>query len=382
MDSMDSSFIKGVIFGHALGDAIGLSTEYMDLSEIQKKYTDKNIKLDNSFTFDKIVQDYHRSNWKQGDWTDDTDLLILGIKGFIESKGEINPYIFRKNLNDWYKHGIPECGDIKPIGCGYTMNIIWGDPFFMDDDIGLAARRAYIYNPTFPCSIRSNGGVMRTSWIGAFYHNNIDALTFNTINNCIVTHADPYCVGSALFINLLIAEIININNQKGNFNFDYLIKKIIQNTNFYLKNYVKNFNINIMRDVNNLKNDDPFNKVIRENFTHFKLYDADNIIDDIKSYIYKDTLSDLIVTENVSYTNLPVGIAVISLKNMIEKNIPFMDMIMEIVNMGGDADTNCAVAGAVCGAFVGFNNLPQNMIDSMLYKNYLTDLVEESINFI
>jgi ADP-ribosylglycohydrolase len=377
-----SSYIKGVIFGQALGDAIGLCTEYMTLDEIKQKYTDNNISLDNTFTFDKIVQDYHRSNWKQGDWTDDTDLLILGIKSFIKVKGQVDPYIFRENLNEWFNKGLPECGDNKPTGCGYTISIIWADPFFLADDISLAARRAYIYNPSFPCSIRSNGGVMRTSWIGATHYNNIDMLVYNTINNCIVTHADPYCVGSALFINLLIAEIINLKNKNITIDFNILIQKIIKETKKYLTQYVKDFNFKIIQDINNLKNNDPFYTVILENFKNFKIYNVENVMDDLKTYINKINLSDLNITENISYTNLPVGVAVISLKKIIEKNASFMDVIMDIVNMGGDADTNCAVAGAVCGAFIGFDNLPQHLIDTMLYKNYLMDLVEQTINFI
>jgi ADP-ribosylglycohydrolase len=372
---MESSSIRGTIFGQALGDAIGLSTEYMELSEIKTKYYDNNIKLDDTFTFEKIVQDYHRSTWRQGDWTDDTDLLVLGIKSYIEANGKANAYLFRKELDEWYKNGIPECDDTKPHGCGYTIGMIWGDPFFLDNDISLAARRAYLYNPSFPCSIRSNGGVMRTSWIGATHYENIDMLAENTIENCIVTHCDPYCVGSALFINLLIAEIIN--STTGIFDLNIAIQNTIQNTRKYLAEYIHIFNIRIIRDINNLKETDPFYNVIRDNYKYFKIYHVENIIDDIKFYINKKSLSDLKINENISYTNLPIGIAVISLKKIINNKASFMDVIMDIVKMGGDADTNCAITGAVCGAFIGFDKLPQHLIKKMPYEKYLMNLVEK-----
>lgn len=56
---------KGVLYGQALGDAIGLATEYMTLQEIEEKYYNNGIDLSTNFNFDQIVQDYHRSTWKK-----------------------------------------------------------------------------------------------------------------------------------------------------------------------------------------------------------------------------------------------------------------------------------------------------------------------------
>jgi ADP-ribosylglycohydrolase len=35
---MDLNRVKGVIYGHAIGDALGRLTEFMSLSEIKSKY--------------------------------------------------------------------------------------------------------------------------------------------------------------------------------------------------------------------------------------------------------------------------------------------------------------------------------------------------------
>jgi ADP-ribosylglycohydrolase len=372
-----TSLIKGVIFGQALGDAIGLTTEYMTKKDIEMYYTGKNIKLDKNYKFDLIVQDYHRMTWKAGDWTDDTDLLIVGLQSYIESNGKIDSYVFRNNLDKWYTTGIPECNDTKPHGCGYTMGMIWGDPYFKDDDISLTARRAYIYNPSFPCSLSSNGGIMRISWIATANYKNKDLLAYHTIQNCSITHCDPRCIASALFLNFMIAEIL-----QENYNINDLLNKVINDITPYLKDYIKIFNIQMIRDNNNCKQSDPFYSVIKENYKFFKLHHIDNIIAELRKYVTMNNLEDLDLdnSNHMSYTFIPLATAVISLKKIINNNTDFITVIMDIVNCGGDSDTNCAVTGALCGALLGFEKLPQDLINTMPYKDFLENVTAKYID--
>lgn len=49
----------------------------------------------------------------------------------------------------------------------------------------------------------------------------------------------------------------------------------------------------------------------------------------------------------------------------------FEDGLLAVVNAGGDADTNAAVACAVLGAKFGFSSIPQEYVDGLIYKDQL-----------
>ena len=40
--------------------------------------------------YSQKVPDFHRSRWKEGDWTDDTDQMILILHSILFNKGQVN----------------------------------------------------------------------------------------------------------------------------------------------------------------------------------------------------------------------------------------------------------------------------------------------------
>ena len=78
MDRLDK--IRGVIYGQAIGDALGLGTEFMDDKEMAKKYAN-GLKH-----YNEIYQDNHRRRWKIGEWTDDTDMMLCIANAIVEDK--------------------------------------------------------------------------------------------------------------------------------------------------------------------------------------------------------------------------------------------------------------------------------------------------------
>lgn len=373
--------IQGVIYGQALGDALGLATEFMGPEQVEATYADK---LNENFEFSQIIQDAHRSIWAAGDWTDDTDLFLIGMKSYIDAT-KSNSYhahvdTFRDNLDAWFSHGIPECGDSKPHGCGNTMKMIWGDPEFLHST-KTSAQRVYVYNPFNPCASASNGGVMRIGWIGASGLN-FDEIAHLTIDNIALTHCDPRCIASGLFVNFLIGQLTNgfDKNQKPHDLFNQVIEQIKP----YLDKYINQFNREMAIMATKLSTDpassDEYRSVLLENFKHFRMSSTISVLYELECWVKKPIETNE-NTYGIGYTFLPVAWAAHSLVKAFEGK-SFMSIIMDLVRAGGDADTNGAVTGAVLGAYFGYDNLPGHLIKQFPYGEYIKNLSDQFIELV
>lgn len=76
--------VRGLVFGCALGDSAGLATEFLNSGEVSRFYG-------RDFAFcpkpAKIYPDIHRLNWQAGDWTDDTDQMVLIMQSLLACVG-------------------------------------------------------------------------------------------------------------------------------------------------------------------------------------------------------------------------------------------------------------------------------------------------------
>jgi ADP-ribosylglycohydrolase len=374
-------YIRGVIYGTVIGDALGLSTEFMTLDNVKEHYPNTEI-----FTYDGIHQDYHRKTWKKGDWTDDSDQMIVVMKTIMESSGStIDIKKFSENLLDWVDNGIPECDDTKSHGTGNTLSIFWGDKYAKSNP-HLAGLRTYIYNPYYPLSNNSNGAIMRAAIIATFNSVSLDVVMKNTINICKVTHPSPLCVYTSLIVNYIVSTLITNNNRDYNFVIDTIHKSVS-----YVQNIMQQYIYDITNDINTLYQDidenDEMKSTIQENITknfpsfHFQnqLFKLTNII---TNSIYEDNIQMVDLNTNIGYTAHPLTCAIYALRKIAEKNMSFEQILSTIIKQGGDADTNCAVAGAVLGAYLGKSQITPDYINKLAYKDYLDKSVDNYINFL
>lgn len=116
----------GTIFGQAVGDALGLSTEFMSKQEVDRFYPN------GIEDYSQIVQDDHRRRWQRGDWTDDTDMMLCILESFVACQ-KVDILDVARRFKEWMMNG--GMGIDRHTYClddensmGYTLRTLGGCP--------------------------------------------------------------------------------------------------------------------------------------------------------------------------------------------------------------------------------------------------------------
>lgn len=88
--------IYGILFGQAIGDALGLAAEGMSRDMVAATYPN------GVNDYADIVQDEFRSRWLRGAWTDDTDQMLCILDSLLD-KGAIDPYDIASRFLKWFR---------------------------------------------------------------------------------------------------------------------------------------------------------------------------------------------------------------------------------------------------------------------------------------
>ena len=167
--------IAGAIYGFAIGDAMGATTEFMDEKEINRKFGK--------------VSDIIGGGWlrlKAGDVTDDTQMTICVMDALIKSPYESVEFIeyCKKNFVEWFKRGPKDVGAQCAKG---IYSIVMGKSLEVDD------------------KALGNGSLMRAMPCAL-----IDNVPFN-IRQGKLTHNNVVCSRMILYYSRLINSYINSN---------------------------------------------------------------------------------------------------------------------------------------------------------------------------
>lgn len=301
--------IKGVVFGQAIGDALGLGTEFMTREDVAKYYPE------GYSWYDQIIQDSHRRRWHKGDWTDDTDMWLCIANAIIDNDGEVNLTAIAQNFKNWHNG--------TPLGCGGHINKV----LMMGD---------YVEKP-FECSelwwklsrenAAANGALMRTSILGILPNYRPQMAE----DVCKLTHYDPRCIGSCVLLCSLIHSLIY---EKFPMSFEQMVA-IADKYDSRIREYVI--------------------KAKEGNF-------EDVAIDD---YAMGYTLNSLFVA---LWTYFHTD--------------SFEEGLLKVVNAGGDADTNAAIACSLLGAKFGFFSIPDYYWQNLYRKDILTIISSKLVNLL
>lgn len=287
--------IKGCLWGQAIGDALGLGTEFMSKNEVMKYYPY------GLHSYDQIIQDQHRCRWEIGDWTDDTDMMLCLLNAFDETG-----FDFRKaaaNFKEWY-NGTP-MGIGRHIAKVVMISEYIDHPFECSEIIWDSTRK----------QSAANGALMRTSIMALWPQLN----QYWVEQACKLTHFDPRCVFSCQILSYLIHSIVWLSNIP---EYDYLTT-IAKEMDDELLQYIQNAHSSSIPELN------------------------------------------LHQQPGIGYTYRTLSAALSALWH----SSSFEEGVLEVVNEGGDADTNGAVVGALLGAKYGFDSIPSYFIENLCYKH-------------
>eukprot|EP01117_Protostelium_nocturnum_P012778 TRINITY_DN4729_c0_g4_i3.p1 TRINITY_DN4729_c0_g4~~TRINITY_DN4729_c0_g4_i3.p1 ORF type:complete len:421 (-),score=171.98 TRINITY_DN4729_c0_g4_i3:100-1362(-) len=349
IDGMDPSELKnpvidgilGCIYGQALGDAVGLATEFSSKEVIKRMFGDGPI------PFPKFDRTGHSRRWEEGDWTDDTDQMILIMEG-ITSTRSVDPLDFAQRLRFWVEKGFPELGDKGGMGLGATVGKVVRNQSFLKDPKGVAK---WTWE-SFGKNLAANGAIMRTSILGCYHYQDLKEVAANTKTICKVTHYDPRCVHNCLATTRIIANVLQMR------------KKLDQGSNFVLEKKERDELIkNSMKEAS---------KLMGRNLSSSMQSDMNKYV--ILESNTKTLLSlELDDSDAIGYTLKCFGSGLWGFTS--ERD--FKATINELVMEGGDADTNGAVCGAMMGVRIGYSNLPKDWLSSLQHKKWLDDKVKE-----
>ena len=304
--------IKGIIYGQVIGDALGLGAEFMTKEEVEHYYPN------GLSDYGQIIQDKHRSRWKNGAWTDDTDQFLCIMDSLLE-KGSVDLLDIAKRFYQWYKG--------EPMGIGSTTLKVLSMPQYTK----YPEKASHLVWKIKGKNLAPNGALMRNAIIGIWDFENQGQVRKNSAEICKLTHYDPRCVDSCIIHSQIISAQLAHNGCSSEYLKD-LIGLLDPRIKVYLSEY-------LTADIRTLK---------------------------------------LGESEHLGYTlkALSASLWAYTYAESFEQGF------LAVINEGGDADTNGCIAASVLGAKFGFEKIPKRWVEGILNKKEIDDRIDALIKLI
>ncbi|RDI89098.1 hypothetical protein Vi05172_g130 [Venturia inaequalis] len=357
--------IYGMVIGSALGDTIGLYTEFMTKAQAEKAYPRLEPRLQPEFRLypnntTPFHMDRHRSRFVPRHWTDDTDHALCILLSYVHNGGQIDAKDFAERLSYWRTFGTLALGTL-PLGLGSTVNAVLSSKKFLSDPVKAAYE---VWKPTG--NVAANGSLMRIHPLGAM-------CVFKTLNetfeittaNSTTTHADPRCVFACLIQVGLIRGLL-----RGEVTKQEDIDDIFEQADTWYGGWSVE-----QERVGRDEYFDTYDETIRE---------ATTVV--MHRYF---TFAPLQLDEKprIGYVFKALGAAVRCLRVAIEfheedkdhkllRGQVFQKLITDLAMEAGDADTNACIAGALLGAYLGWEDIPAQWRDNLRHGVWLQRMTE------
>jgi len=371
--------VQGALQGQSIGDALGVFTEFLTRDQAAAARVAlgrDDLEFSSRSFFLPREQGRHLSAFPVDGWTDDSDqaMMIPRAVRSASRSGSSSESLFAGQLLNWIYHGLngysgvqgdtfisrqdpsssdPNRSQIRAAGLGQLVSAVTRNQNFSTNPhrAALEEWKTMSYAPTV--SDRGlmhfrpapNGAVMRTSPIGSMYRSDNARVVAEAIRFAKVTHADPRCLASCVAVSLAIALLQN----------GVAVPQVLRLAEDAA---VQTLTTEMVQIAPHL---DP-----REQGRVPEL--TERYKQELQQFLRAD-LSQLQLGEGmIGYTYKCMGAGFYALRKAYESSQQggqptsaiFRRVLQDVIWQGGDADTNAAVAGAMVGAFVGVNGIPDS----------------------
>ncbi|XP_071784253.1 uncharacterized protein [Asterias amurensis] len=333
--------IVGLLYGAAIGDALGLSTAQMSADECCFHYDE------GALSYQDIIIDKYRLQWEKGDWTTAFDQMVLVLDSILHWAGVVDELDFAKRLQHWTQHGFPELGDKQGItGFSNTVAKVLSNAKFSSDPHGVSQGlwdRSHDHLDVESCDhLADNAAVVRAAILGVPQFHNLKEVANNTTRICRATHFDPRCQASCVVLSVLIALLLQNNQSLCTSPEASFLKSIVSMATEAGRMFLK----------------EP---------SHLQDFDDFCNLNDFESW-------SKLHPNKFSYTFKPLSAAMIALQS----GLSFRESITKLVMFGRDSPSNVGVAGAVLGCHCGYKKLPKHWVLNLRPKQ--TQWLDVKIN--
>ena len=316
---MDLKVVRSLVYGHAIGDALGVPVEFSSRTErIASPVTSMHSNFSHEFP--------------AGTWADDTSLAIATLES-LARLGKIDYSDVMQNFVRWY-----DDDEFTALG----------DPV---DQVGMRTSTAIL---GFKCGMNpincggeeesdnGNGSLMRIDVVALYLHEKFGANlatdeSMEIVHNISsLTHAHIRSKIACGILILILNEVLN-----GAKDLKIAIRDGINKAReFYTsrEKFSNEFN-------------EYFSRVSNENFAEIpqdEINSSGYVIDTLEASIW-----------------------------CLLNSTDYSESVLKAVNLGIETNTTAAVAGGVAGIFYGFDAIPAQWIDTLQAKSLLDDICEK-----
>lgn len=327
--------ITGLLYGAAIGDAIGIATEFMTVDECAFYYDPQCLE------YTSIRRDEHRVRWKQGDWTCNADQMFLVLDSLLRWAGVVDELDFAKRLVSWKRSGVPELGDAEGFLLSDLTKLVLQEEGYMSAPHQVALQVFQRSQPA--CNnglgkpheaggtpvLVDNGSLTRAIALGIPVFHNLSEVASNSVRICLATHPEEQCKAASVAISTTLATILQ---GKHNLYSCVDVERLLD-TVFQLS----------VKQLTSEGNIASFKKCFEAScFEELQLNDQQ-----LSSHPFKS-----------------LSASIMALKQCTD----YRSTISRLAMQGGHSSVNCCLAGAFLGCRDGFSALPESWVQGLLPK--------------